>query len=58
MVMGKMEDSVLRKQTFARKKCGRLVGAAESLQNGADFSGKTRKYWVCRNGKDGLSATK
>ena len=29
----------------------------KSIQNGAGFSGKTRTYWACRNGKSGLSAT-
>ena len=34
-----------------------LVRPAESVQNGAGFSGKTGTYWACRKGKSGLSAT-
>ena len=34
-----------------------LPRPAKSVQNGADFSGKTRAYWACRKGKSGLSAT-
>ena len=34
-----------------------LRRAANSVHNGAGFSGKTRTYWACRKGKSGLSAT-
>ena len=34
-----------------------LPRPAESMQNGAGFSGKTGTNWACRKGKSGLSAT-
>ena len=34
-----------------------LPRPAKSVQNGADFSGKTVTYWACRKGKSGLSVT-
>ena len=34
-----------------------LPRPAKSVQNGADFSGKTRAYWACRKGKSRISAT-
>ena len=34
-----------------------LPRPVKSLQNGADFRGKTLTYWACQKGKSGLSAT-
>ena len=33
-----------------------LPKPAKSVQNGANFSGKTLTYWACQKGKSGLSA--
>ena len=34
-----------------------LLRSAKSVQNGTGFSRETGRYWACRKGKSGLSAT-
>ena len=50
-----MEERTERESDSRRN--GRLVGAAETNEERAEWHRLQRKYWACRKGKSGLSAT-
>ena len=55
--MARTERESQRRRTREVANLLMLPRPAKSLQNGADFSGKTLIYWACRKKRSGFSAT-